>query len=143
MKLAVASDTPGFGGRVPALFSATPYILIVDMDSGDILDILSRFTVPGSRAERDLALAGGILRWNCEGVLCGPIERPPFLVIADEGQVTRYNAAGMDVYDALAKAHNRELELIRDHIGGEGCQGEHKAGQGESGCECGHGDDAD
>lgn len=138
MKIAVASDTPSFGGAVPALFSETPYLLIVNMESGDIMDIISRASLPGSRQEQDLAFAREILRWDCEGVLCGPIERPPFLIIADEGQITRYNAAGMRVHDALTKAHQRGLELIRDHIDGGGCAGEHKEGQGESKCECGH-----
>ena len=136
MKLAVASDMPDFGGKVPALFSETPYFLVVDMESGDILDILSRASCGGTDEESDLALAREILRWDCEGVLCGPLERPPFLVIADEGQITRYNAAGMGVYDALSLANSRQLELLRDHIGGGGCQGEHKEGQGESKCDC-------
>lgn len=141
MVIAVASDTPGFGGKVPELFSDTPYLLVVDMENGDILDIIARTSAPGSKEEQDIFLAREILRFDCGGVLCGPVERPPFLVIADEGQVTRYNAAGMDVYEALSKADRRELELIRDHIEGVGCQGEHKEGAGESKCECGHNHD--
>lgn len=140
MKLAVTSTLPGFDGTVPTLFSETPYLLVVDMDSGEILDIIARSSMPGSREEQDMALAREVLRWNCEGVLCGPLERPPFLVIADEGQVTRYNAAGMSLQDALNGADRRELALIRDHIDGSGCQGEHKDGSDDSQCECGHHD---
>lgn len=138
MKIAVASDTPDYSGVVPPLFSGATHLLLVDMESGDILDIVSRSSLHGSKEAQDVSLARQILRWNCEGVLCGPIERAAFLIIADEGQVTRYNAAGMGVYEALSKAAGRELELIRDHIEGAGCRGEHKEGAGESNCECGH-----
>ena len=141
MKIAVASNLPSFGGTVPALFSETPYLLVVDMENGDILDIISRSSAEGERGEQDIFLAREVLRWNCEGVLCGLMERSPFLIIADEGQITRYNAAGMGVYDALGKANARQLELIRDHLDGDGCAGEHKEGQGESKCDCGHHDE--
>jgi predicted Fe-Mo cluster-binding NifX family protein len=142
MNIALASDSPGLDGTVPALFAQTPYLLIVDVEANQFLAVVDRNDLPGSPEERDLALAREVLRWDCEGVLCGPLERAPFLVIADEGQVTRYLAAGMSVIEALQGLERRSLALIRDHIDGGGCQGEHKAGQGESACECGHGHDS-
>lgn len=133
MKIAVLSDTPGLNGKVPALFSQSPCLLIVNAETGELLHATTR--EEGADGQ-DIAFAREILRWDCEGVLCGPIEREPFIIIADEGCVTRYDASGMAVMEALERMNMRSLELIRDHIGGEGCQGEHNSGS--SACECGH-----
>jgi predicted Fe-Mo cluster-binding NifX family protein len=143
MIIALASDSPSLEGTVPALFSETPYLVFVNAETGEPLGVTARSDLPGNREAQDIALAREILRRDCEGVLCGPIERPPFLIIADEGQVTRYLAAGMGLVEALAALETRSHTLIRDHIDGRGCQGEHKAGQGESACECGHRHDGD
>lgn len=116
MKIAVTSDTPGLDGRIPALFSESAYLLIVESDTQELLHVFRR------DAGQDMAFARAILQKDCEGVLCGPIEREPFLVIADEGCVTRYNAVGMRVMEALAALESRGLALIRDYIGGTGCQ---------------------
>ena len=133
MKIAVLSDTPNLGGKVPAQFSQSPCLLVINAETGQLLHTVAR----DDKAEgQDIAFAREILRWDCEGVLCGPIEREPFIIIADEGCVTRYNASGLPVVEALARMNSRSLELIRDYIGGDGCQGEHNSGG--SACECGH-----
>jgi len=113
MKIAVASNRPGPDGQVPETFSQTSWVLIYNADTGDLLH------AAGRGAEGDTGLAREILKWDCEGVLCGPIEREPFLIIADEGCVTRYHAAGLNVNQALEALRTRSLEFIRDYIGGE------------------------
>lgn len=42
----------------------------------------------------DEALALRIVEEDCEAVLCGSIEESPFIILADQGCVTRYLAAG-------------------------------------------------
>jgi predicted Fe-Mo cluster-binding NifX family protein len=116
MMIAVASDSPDMNGTVPAFFAAARYLLFIDTDSGELLHALARN--PGG----DKEFARAMLRRDCEGVLCGPLEPEPFLLIADEGCITRYNAAGLGVAEALDRFGRRSLELIRDHIGGEGCR---------------------
>lgn len=125
MKIAVASTRPGPEGRVPDTFSQTPWLLIYNAETGELLHRAPR------GEEGDLGLAREILKWDCEGVLCGPIEREPFLVIADEGCVTRYYAVGLNVEKALEALQGRSLDFIRDHIGGD-----HRPPQG-SGPACG------
>ena len=122
MKIAIASDQPGLDGRVPELFAGSPWLLIVNADRGELLHSLSG---DGSEMARE------IVRWDCEGVLCGPLEREPFVIIADEGGVTRYRAAGLTVREALARLESRSLELIRDYIGGDGCGGHSRSGGSE------------
>ena len=122
MKIAIMSDQADLGGRVPDCFSRSPFLLIVDAEKGDLLEVIAR---EEDVAGQDVFFAREILRWDCEGVLCGPIEREPFVIIADEGCVTRYNAAGMGAREALERMNRRALELVRDYIGGAGCQGEH------------------
>ncbi|MDR2945443.1 MAG: hypothetical protein LBV79_01670 [Candidatus Adiutrix sp.] len=121
MKIAITSDQPGLDGRVPALFSESPWLVIIETDSGEALCSLA-----GSEAP--LHFAKEILRWNCEGLLSGPIEREPFLLIADEGGVTRYDAAGLSVREALSRLESRSLELIRDHIGDRSCDSRRSGG---------------
>jgi hypothetical protein len=131
MLIAVASDSPDRNGTVPAFFAETPYRLFFDTESGGLLHVQTRS--PGG--DRDFARE--MLRRDCEGVLCGPLEEEPFLLIADEGCITRYNAAGLPVAEALDRFGRRGLDLIRDHIGGRGCQnhagGARCAGSGEEG----------
>lgn len=125
MKIAVASSRPDFGGHVPELFGRSPYLLIVETDDGRLLQVVTR---DGSE---DAGLARQVLQWDCEGLLCGPLEREPFLIVADEGGVTRYLAAGRPVAEALALMEGRQLEHIRDYIGGRGCGGERPSGGGD------------
>ena len=114
MKIAVCSDKSDLSGLVPGLFGEAAWLLIVEDESGELLRVVER-----SESGGDLFLARAILEEDCEGVLCGPLEREPFLIIADEGQVTRYNAAGLPAAEALERFRRRDLELIREHIGAE------------------------
>lgn len=115
MKVAVTSTAPGPDGSVPEYFAGSPYLLIIDSRYNKILH-----NIPNNGDDTELARE--VLRHDCECVLCGPIEEAPFLIIADEGQVTRYNAAGKSVEEALDDFEQNLLELIRDHIGGQGCE---------------------
>ncbi|MDR0881014.1 MAG: hypothetical protein LBP55_00490 [Candidatus Adiutrix sp.] len=120
MKIAVASSAPGREGLVPDLFSQTPWLLIINAETDELLQ-----TVPRDQ-EGDLGLARAILKWNCEGILCGPIDREPFLLLADEGGVTRLQAAGLTVDQALDGLRARSLTYIKDYIGGEGHRHDHQ-----------------
>ena len=69
----------------------------------------------------DEALALRIVEEDCEAVLCGPIEEAPFVILADQGCVTRYLAVGLSAQEAIAKMEAYELDMIPDFIGGTGC----------------------
>lgn len=114
MKIALVTEESNLKGAVSASFALGRWLLIVDEEDGRVLEALSR------EGQSDLDLAWKIVQSDCEGLLCGPIEREPFLIIADQGGVTRYLAAGLNAQEALEKFHRRDLEYIRDHIGGEG-----------------------
>ena len=117
MKIAISSDSPDLEGQVPLLFADTRYLLIVESDNSELLQVIPR---TDDQELRDLARA--VLKGNCEGLLCGPLDKDVFLIIADEGQVTRYNATGLTAAQALDLFNRRSLELIRDHIGGDHVQ---------------------
>lgn len=109
-------DGKGPLGIVPEFFAQTEYLLLMETASGTVREVVAR------EGRGDEELARIILQWNCECVLCGPIEEAPFIIIADEGAVTRYNASGLGLDDALKAFKINGLELIRDHIDGQGCQ---------------------
>ena len=123
MKEDGARTRRGLGGGGQRRVEGRPGVLVVNGGSGELLQSLA--------ADGGGDPAREILKWDCEGVLCGPIEKEAFLVIADEGGVTRYNAAGLTVREALKKLDSRKLELIRDHIGGDGCGGHSRSGGSE------------
>lgn len=116
IKIAIALDAKGPLGKVPELFSQTEYLLLMETGPGTVREVFER------QGRQDADLARKILEWDCECVLCGPIEKESFLLIADEGAVTRYNAADLSLDKALAAFKADALELIRDHIGGQGCE---------------------
>ena len=126
MKIAISSDSPHLDGQVPLLFADTRWILVVESGCGDLL-----FSIPRSE-QGPLELARALVDEGCEGLLCGPLEKDVFLIIADEGQVTRYNTTGLSTAQALDLFNRRSLELIRDHIGGDHAQ-RHCQGGGCSG----------
>ncbi len=67
-----------------------------------------------------------------EALLCGEIyNAEEFEKIAYFG-VSRYQAAGMQVVDAIREMDAYRLPLIRDYVGGHGC-GSHEGGE----CSCG------
>ena len=61
------------------------------------------------------------MEWDCEAILCGPIDRMPFLIIADRGHITRYDAAGLQALDALEKMQAYQLQYLTAAIDGTGC----------------------
>lgn len=66
-----------------------------------------------------------IINSHCEAVLCGQIyNKKLFDKIADEG-ITRYNAAGMPLRQAIDAMNKYQLNYIRDYVGGTGCHEHH------------------
>ncbi len=118
MKIAIASNIDLPEGIVPDFFAGSPYLLIIETRFNKILANIKN---EGDDAE----LASKLVPHNCECVLCGPIEEAPFCILANAG-ITRYNAAGLSIEYALDDFEQNALELIRDHIGGIGCRGDHK-----------------
>lgn len=130
MYIGIMTDGPDMNGIIPAFFADADYLLIVDADTGAVHAKYARTGMTDSDFSRKLIVH------DCEAVLCGPIETEPFLIIADEGCITRYNGVGLSADDALKAMMVDRLPLIVDFIGGSGCN----SGHGE--CRHEHGEDA-
>ena len=130
MYIAAMTEGPGADGIVAPVFADAGYLLILEGETGEV-------TASYTRGEMDdCDLARKIVEHDCEAVLCGPIEEAPFIVIADEGCVTRYQASGLTAREALRRMNAYQLEMIPDFIGGTGC------GSGrEENCCHGHGEE--
>ncbi len=123
MKIALAQEGENSASLVAATFAAADFLLIYDVENGRVIEALDGRGLP----DKEMAFARKTVDADCEALLTGPIAEAPFLVIADEGCVTRYDGRGKTGDDAIAAMKADKLPLIRDHIGGKGCSGEHKA----------------
>ena len=112
MYIAAAVNEGSLDAVIPETLDQTAGILIFDNEDANVAprfitrDIVKAMTDP----------------W-CEALLCGVIYSPPlFEAIAGQG-ITRYNAAGMTVREAVAAMDAYELGMITDYFGGSGCPG--------------------
>ena len=115
MNIAVMTDNPGMSGMISETFSVAAYLQIIDNESGKIITSYIRDKLT------DSDLANKIVENDCEAVICGPIEQDAFVIIADEGCVTRYDGRGLRAGVALNRMNEYALTMITDFIGGEGC----------------------
>ena len=94
------------------------------------LEFGMKFTLAEIRGFRNVGelvdtVAKAIINSHCEAVLCGQIyNKKLFDKIADEG-ITRYNAAGMPLRQAIDAMNKYQLNYIRDYVGGTGCHEHH------------------
>ena len=118
MKIAITCENEEITGKVPALFETSPFLMIIDADKNEI------FKIYGKQDKKNLVFAKKVLEHDCEAIICGPIEKEPFDLLADAG-VTRYNGVGMTVQEAYDGMNAYKLSWITDHIGGKGEPGHH------------------
>lgn len=118
--MAITSTQPDLMGKVPEMFAGSPYLLIIDAETGELLHS------EAFGAGKEVDMARRVLEWKCESIICGPMEQPPFDVVALEGHVTRFDGADMPIAEALARLHVHELEYIKDFVGGAGCPSTHE-----------------
>lgn len=126
MKIAITSDREAIDGLVPATFKESPFLMIIEADENQILKIYGR------QDSENIEFAKKVLEHDCEAVICGPIEKEPFGLLAGAG-VTRYLGSGHTVQKAYRYMNRYALELIRDYVGGPGAFGHSHSGN----CECG------
>ena len=129
MKIAIASTTEEIDGLVPPTFKDSPFLMIIDADKHQI------FHIYGKQDPDNLVFARKVVEHDCEAVICGPMEKEAFEIVAGAG-VTRYLGSGHTVQHAYSYMNRYKLELIRDYIGGPGPFGHSHSGA----CECGEGD---
>lgn len=115
MLIAALTDTGGLSAVVSETFADAQFLLILDAETCDIVKTYDR------GKSDDCALARLVVEHDCEAVLCGPIEKAPFVIIADEGGVTRYYASGLSVDNAVSDMLAYRLQMLPDFIGGTGC----------------------
>ena len=113
MNIAICSDSEEVDGIVPMTFKDSPFLMIIDADKSQV------FKVYGKQDPENLVFARKVLEHDCEAVICGPLEKEAFNLLAFHG-VTRYNGAGKKVQRAYYYAMSYRLEMLRDYIGGPG-----------------------
>ena len=115
MKIAAMTEGPDWNSPVAETFAAAEWLLILEMEPAGVIAAIPRNGLP------DCDLAREIVAHDCEAVLCGPVEEAPFVIIADEGCVTRYQAAGLSARTAVREMEAYHLSMVPDFIGGTGC----------------------
>ena len=116
MYIAAMTEKPGMEGIVSPLFGNAEYLTIMQAETASVYKVYGREDVGG-----DCGFARKIVEHDCEAVLCGPVEETPFVILADEGCVTRYLASGLTARKALEEMNWYRLPMLPDFIGGSGC----------------------
>ena len=133
MKIAICCEAEDASGLVAADFRGSPFLLMIDVDKNVI------YRVIGKQDAENLMFARKIAEDDCEAVICGPIEKEPFEILAGAG-VSRFDGSGRKAQRAFIRFLRNQLPLIRDYIGGPGpvghshdfsCGGEEEAPDGE------------
>jgi len=94
------------------------YLLIVDVDKMVIVN-----TIQSQDDKRDVFFAEQTVKWDCEAIICGEIEMEAFGIISGNC-VSRFLGSGYTAIEAVDLMERYKLPIIRDFVGGEGCQGE-------------------
>ena len=118
MKIAVTCENMEINGLVPNTFKDSEFLRIIDADKNQI------FKIYGKQDPENMVFAQKVLEHDCEAIICGPMEKEPFELLADAG-VTRYNGSGRKVQKAYDYMVRYQLPWIDEYIGGPG-KGGHK-----------------
>ncbi|AKA67595.1 NifB/NifX family molybdenum-iron cluster-binding protein [Clostridium scatologenes] len=121
MNIAVAADGKNLSSKVSRKFEKCLYLLIVDMNDLNITVIKNDELFEDSYYK---SLADKILKYDCEALITGDIEKTAFDILADAG-VTRFLGFGYSVEKALEEMEERTLNLIRNYDGTNSCGGNH------------------
>ena len=113
MNIAVTCENMEIDGLVPKNFKDSPFLMIIDADKNQI------FKIYGKQDPDNLVFAKKVLEHDCEAIICGPMEKEPFEMLADAG-VTRYNGSGRKVQKAYDYMTRYQLPWIDEYIGGPG-----------------------
>ena len=107
MYIAAMTEKPGMEGIVSPLFGNAEYLTIMQAETASVYKVYGREDVGG-----DCGFARKIVE---------PVEETPFVILADEGCVTRYLASGLTARKALEEMNRYRLPMLPDFIGGSGC----------------------
>ncbi len=113
MKIAICCETDNADGLVAADFQRAAWLLLVDTEKEAVYDAVRK------QDEENLLFAAKIIDEKCEAVICGPIEKAPFEIMANAG-VSRFDGSGRKAQRAYIRFRRNQLPLIRDYIGGPG-----------------------
>ena len=101
MKIAVTCENMEINGLVPNTFKDSEFLMIIDADKNQI------FKIYGKQDPENMVFAQKVLEHDCEAIICGPMEKEPFELLADAG-VTRYNGSGRKVQKAYFAGTRRK-----------------------------------
>lgn len=122
MLIGVMTNGTSLESTVARTYAEADTLLIVDFEE---MKILHAFPVTDETGEEP---ARKMIELDCEAVLCGPVHKKPFLILADEGAISRYLASGYTAREALRKMDAYELIMLTESIEGDGCSGAHSDG---------------
>ena len=110
MHIAVAVNENNLKAIIPETFEEAKGLLILETDTMEILDYIT-----------DKDWVTEMVNYDCEALICGDMyDAHTFDAIA-YACISRYNGANYSARKATRKMLDYELEIIRDYVGGTGC----------------------
>ena len=112
MIIAASVNERSLSAVIPERFEEAGGLLVVDTDTGGILDF----------SENDRVET--LKQWDCEVLLCGQMYDSGLFDKIAINSITRNLASGLSVENAIKEMLLYKLENISDYVGGPGCGGE-------------------
>jgi len=127
MRIGITTDNTGLESVVADEFANCSHLLIVSLNdsiSCREIEVMGVTVLENPGDDSGAQLVQELIHYDCEAVITGKLEPAVFEMIAD-ACITRYNGAGYQALNALGKMAGRELELIRNAEGTDGCDDTH------------------
>lgn len=119
MYLAISMDGNTLESKVSQQFETGKYLLVVDTTN------LSVSAIENCHDFSAESLAQKVIDLNCEGIITGAISDPQAFEILADACITRFLGSGKTGMEALDLMKKRDLKLIRNIEGTDGCGGDH------------------
>jgi predicted Fe-Mo cluster-binding NifX family protein len=127
MKIGITVDDSGLEGTVSQKFADCKFLMIVTIEDhlvGESSTIRDAKTIENKLGNPEFNLAQELIDHDCEAVITGELNPVEFDLIAD-ACITRYHGAGYSACIALDQMEKRELCMIRNLEGTNGCDESH------------------
>lgn len=119
MLIAVAASEMDGRIIVPETFEESERLYIVETEGMKTIALYNR------KQDDPCFLARKVVYHKCEAIACGKFTGPEAFDVIADGYITRYNATGIELYEAADAAERGKIPVTTKYEGSTGCDNHH------------------